>query len=203
MTTMIEIERPALPAVLAPAKQRILDTADVLFYDDGIRAVGVDRLISESSVTKATFYKHYGSKDRLIADYVDNRHRRDAEELVDLVELHREPETVLRALQHEITVQISSPEFRGCAFINAAAEFSDPMHPVRRCVVAHREWFVGVLEQLLRSLGHPLAGEAADDLMLARDGAMTGGYAGDPIAASTALARAFDRVILSASSAAA
>ncbi|MES1212734.1 MAG: TetR/AcrR family transcriptional regulator, partial [Leifsonia sp.] len=65
----------------------------------------------------------------------------------------------------------------------------------RRAVVAHREWLVGAFEQLLRSLGHPLPGEAADDLVLARDGAMTGGYAGDPIAASTALARAFDRVI--------
>ena len=198
MTIMIEIERPARPAGLAPAKLRILETADLLFYDEGIRAVGVDRLISSSSVTKATFYKHYGSKDRLIGDYVDYRHRSAAEELADLVEMHVEPEAVLRALQESIATQISSSEFRGCPFINAAAEFSDPMHPVRRSVVAHREWFVGVLEQLLRAMGHPLAGDAADDLVLARDGAMTGGYAGDPIAASTALARAFDRVIAGA-----
>jgi AcrR family transcriptional regulator len=198
MTTMIEIERPAHPAALAPAKQRILDTADVLFYDEGIRAVGVDRLISSSSVTKATFYKHYGSKDRLIGDYVDHRHRQSVDELADLLEQYVDPEAVLRALQETISTQISSAEFRGCAFINAAAEFSDAMHPVRRAVVAHREWFVGVLEQLLRGLGHPLAGDAADDLVLARDGAMTGGYAGDPIAASTALGRAFDRVIFDA-----
>jgi hypothetical protein len=102
---------------------------------------------------------------------------------------------VLRALQQSISTWISSPEFRGCPFINAAAEFSDTLHPVRRSVITHREWFVDALEQLLRELGHPLAGEAADDLMLARDGAMTGGYAGDPIAASTALARSFDRAI--------
>ncbi|CAN5443387.1 TetR/AcrR family transcriptional regulator [soil metagenome] len=195
MTIMIEIERPARTAVLAPAKQRILDTADRLFYDEGIRAVGVDRLISSSSVTKATFYKHYGSKDRLIGDYVDHRHHTAVEQLADLVDQHREPEAALRALQETIATQISSPEFRGCPFINAAAEFSDATHPVRRSVVAHREWFVGVLEQLLRGLGHPLAGDAADELMLARDGAMTGGYAGDPIAATTALARTFDRVI--------
>jgi AcrR family transcriptional regulator len=195
MTAMIEIERPAPAPVLAPAKRRILDTADALFYDEGIRAVGVDRLISASSVTKATFYKHYGSKDRLIGDYVDHRHRQAAIELAELAEQHSSPEAVLRALQETISNWISSPEFRGCPFINAAAEFSDPPHPVRRSVVAHREWFVGSLEQLLRSLGHPLPGEAADDLVLARDGAMTGGYAGDPIAASTALARAFDRVI--------
>jgi AcrR family transcriptional regulator len=200
MTIMIEIDRPARPVVLAPAKQRILDTADLLFYDEGIRAVGVDRLISSSSVTKATFYKHYGSKDRLIGDYVDHRHRASVDELADLVDEHVEAGAVLRALQESISHQISSPDFRGCPFINAAAEFSDAMHPVRRSVVAHREWFVGVLEQLLRGVGHPLAGDAADDLVLARDGAMTGGYAGDPIAASTALARAFDRVLADARS---
>lgn len=195
MTTTIELERPAPRASLAPAKQRILDTADVLFYDEGIRAVGVDRLISASSVTKATFYKHYGSKDRLIGDYVNHRHYRAAVELIELVEQYRDPEAVLRALQQTISSSISSPDFRGCPFINAAAEFSDPAHAVRRSVIAHREWFVGALEHLLRDVGHPLAGEIADDLVLARDGAMTGGFAGDPIAANTALARAFDRVL--------
>jgi hypothetical protein len=131
----------------------------------------------------------------LIGDYVDLRHRQAAMELAELAEQHSDPEAALRALQETISNSIASPDFRGCAFMNAAAEFSDPTHPVRRSVVAHREWFVGALEQLLRGLDHPLPGEAADDLVLARDGAMTGGYAGDPIAASTALARAFDRVI--------
>jgi AcrR family transcriptional regulator len=200
MSTMIEIERPAPTPTLAPAKQRILDTADLLFYDEGIRAVGVDRLISASSVTKATFYKHYGSKDRLIGDYVALRHRQAVVDLAELVEQYADPEAVLHALQETISASISSADFRGCAFINAAAEFSDPTHPVRRSVVAHREWLVGAYEQLLRGLGHPLPGEAADDLVLARDGAMTGGYAGDPIAASTGLARAFDRVIADARS---
>ena len=200
MPTMIEIARPAPTPPLAPAKKRILDTADLLFYDEGIRAVGVDRLISASSVTKATFYKHYRSKDRLIAEYVEHRHRQAVAELADMVDQQATAEAVLRALQQSISTWISSPDFRGCPFINAAAEFSDPVHPVRRSVIAHREWFVGTLEQLLRGAGHPLAGEAADDLMLARDGAMTGGYAGDPIAASTALARAFERVLSDARS---
>ena len=65
---------------------------------------------------------------------------------------------------------------------------------MRRAVEEHREWYIDILEQLLRRMGHPLSGDAADDLMLARDGAMTGGYAGDPIASATALVRAFDRV---------
>ena len=198
MTSMIQIDRPAQLRALAPAKLRILETADLLFYDEGIRAVGVDRLISASSVTKATFYKHYGSKDRLIADYVDHRHRQAVNELVDLVGHHDDAKAVLRAIHAGIASAIASPDFRGCPFINAAAEFSDPAHPVRRAVVAHRDWYVDVLEQLLRAVGHPLAGDAADDLVLARDGAMTGGYAGDPIAASAALARSFDRALADA-----
>ena len=191
----IVIPRVAEPLPTAPAKLRILETANELFYGDGIRTVGVDRLISSSSVTKATFYKHYGSKDRLITDYVSYRHRMDVDALGTLAESSDDPKKVLAALHDAIVEAIASPGFRGCPFINAAAEFPDHDHPVRRAVERHREWYNGVLEQLLRDLGHPLSGDAADDLMLARDGAMTGGYAGDPIAATAALTRAFDRVL--------
>jgi AcrR family transcriptional regulator len=191
----IVIPRVAKPLPSAPAKLRILETANELFYGDGIRTVGVDRLISSSSVTKATFYKHYGSKDRLIADYVGYRHRMDVDALSTLADATDDPKKMLRSLQDAIVTAIAAPGFRGCPFINAAAEFPDQAHPVRRAVERHREWYNGVLEQLLRDLGHPLSGDAADDLVLARDGAMTGGYAGDPIAATAALSRAFDRVV--------
>jgi len=191
----VTLDRPPVAPPMAPAKQRILDTADVLFYDDGIRAVGVDRLISVSRVTKATFYKHFGSKDRLIVAYVENRHRQDAQRLLALVDRAADGVGGLRALQAETVQAIEHPGFRGSAYINAAAEFSDPLHPVRVAVVEHREWYLGMLEDLLRRVGHPLAGEAADDLMLATDGAMSGGYVSDPVAATTALGRTFDRVI--------
>ena len=196
----IEIPRPTAALPTAPAKLRILETANQLFYDDGIRNVGVDRLISASSVTKATFYKHYGSKDRLITEYIGYRHRLAAEWLADLVALDDDADRALAAVQESITTAVSTPGFRGCPFINAAAEFPDSTHPVRRAVESHREWYVDVLEQLLRRMGHPMSGEAADDLMLARDGAMTGGYAGDPIASTTALNRAFARVVSEARS---
>lgn len=189
---------PGAPLPSAPAKLRILETANRLFYDEGIRNVGVDRLISASSVTKATFYKHYGSKDRLITDYIDHRHRLAAEWAADQLGRDDDPLHLLRALQDAIVGAIEGPGFRGCPFLNAAAEFPEPGHAVRRAVERHREWYVDVLEQVLRELGHPMPGEAADDLMLARDGAMTGGYAGDPIASTTALGRAFDRVVAQA-----
>lgn len=191
----LDIVKPPKRHTLAPAKQRILDTADRLFYSDGIRAVGIDRLIAESSVTKATFYKHYGSKDRLIVEYIAHRHLALAEQLEAAAELVDEPDELLREILRIQTAFIADPGFRGCPFLNAAVEFADPGHPVRRAVESHREWYHELIETLLRRAGHPMPGDAADDLLLARDGAMTGGYAGDAIAATAALVRSYERVL--------
>jgi AcrR family transcriptional regulator len=182
----------------APAKGRILDTANVLFYEDGIRNVGVDRIISASSVTKATFYKHYRAKDNLIVEYITARHESVRADVQRMIEAGPNAESVLRAFVDGIIAEIDSPGFRGCPFINAAAEFPDAEHPVRRVVTHHREWYVDKLAELLRETGHPVPGDAADELLLARDGALSGGYAGDSVAASAALARIADRVLAQA-----
>jgi len=182
----------------APAKGRILDTANVLFYEDGIRNVGVDRIISASSVTKATFYKHYRAKDNLIVEYITARHETVRANVENMIATSPDAEHVLRAFVAAIIAEIDTPGFRGCPFINAAAEFPDAEHPVRKVVTAHREWYVDTLAELLREMGHPVPGDAADELLLARDGALSGGYAGDSIAASAALARIADRVLAQA-----
>ena len=182
----------------APAKGRILDTANVLFYEDGIRNVGVDRIISASSVTKATFYKHYRAKENLIVEYITARHATVRANVEEMIRRAPDAESVLRQFVASIIAEIATPGFRGCPFINAAAEFADADHPVRTVVTAHREWYVETLAQLLKEMGHPVPGDAADELLLARDGAMSGGYAGDSIAASAALSRIADRVLAEA-----
>lgn len=194
---MTDTLAPTSTRPMAPAKRRILETADRLFTDEGIRTVGIDRLIHESRVTKATFYKHYGAKERLVLDYV--RHRHD----VAVAETHEwdaagSPADALRAALESILAEIARPGFRGCAFLNTAAEFPERTHPVREVVTAHREWLAVYLGERLREVGHPLPGEAADDLVLARDGAMSGAYAGDAVAATTALTRAFERTLADA-----
>ncbi|MET4781977.1 TetR/AcrR family transcriptional regulator [Glaciihabitans sp. UYNi722] len=179
----------------APAKRRILETANTLFYGDGIRSVGVDRLISESGVTKATFYKHYGSKDRLIVEYITGRDLMIREFIETIIANAPTPEHSILALVDMIVTAIEGPGFRGCPFINAASEFTDPRHPVRQVVADHREWYAERVGDVFRAAGHPLPGDAGDEFILARDGAMTGGYAGDSIAATTALQRAVERII--------
>ncbi|MDQ1598201.1 MAG: hypothetical protein QOI70_1625 [Microbacteriaceae bacterium] len=180
---------------VAPAKRRILETANRLFYDEGIRSVGIDRLISESGVTKATFYKHYGSKDRLIIEYITQRHDYVRARFEGIIEQAETPAAGIRSIVSGVVVEVNSPGFRGCPFLNAATEFPDPRHPVRVIVADHREWYAEVLTTLLRALGHPLPGDGADEFVLARDGAMAGGYASDPIAATTAFTRLSERIL--------
>jgi len=179
----------------APAKGRILDCADRLFYEDGIRTVGVDRLIAQSSVTKATFYKHYRAKDNLIVEYITNRHHKVRDSIEGIVASAPDSQTALRRLVQAVGNEIGAPGFRGCPFINAAAEFADPLHPVRQVVTMHREWYIETIAGLLREAGHPAPGDAADEFLLVRDGALAGGYAGDAVAASAAMSRVANRVL--------
>lgn len=177
------------------AKKRILETANVLFYDEGIRLVGVDRLISASQVTKATFYKHYRSKDNLVIAYVTSQHEQDVEYIENLIRESAGPREALNAIVAWDVAQLHRPGFRGCHFLNAASEYPDPEHPIRQLITEHRDWYSATIESLLSQVGHPLPGEGADDFLVAHDGAMAGGYAGDPIAASGALQRAVNRIL--------
>ena len=140
------IRRPAEHTSLAPAKQRILETANRLFYNDGIRAGG-DRS------TDQRIRGHEG--DLLQALRVEGRTRPGLPRRTDTTELDRElwrhvdaHEDVIGLLRSLLAYTIDTvmaPGFRGCAFLNAAAEYSDPKNPVRRAVVDHREWYSEVL----------------------------------------------------------
>lgn len=182
-------------APLAHARIRILATADELFYREGVHTVGVDRIIREARVTKATFYKYYRSKDALIVVYVQSRDRASREFVADLETRLDSPEKRLRAIVAEISSQVVRTGFHGCPFINAAAQFTDPNHPVRAAVTAHRDWYGSTVEDLFRGMGHAHPGDDADDFFLARDGAFAGANLGDPIAAHTALQRAIERIL--------
>jgi AcrR family transcriptional regulator len=182
----------------SPARQRILATADALFYSDGIRAVGVDRLIRESGVTKATFYKHFGAKEHLVIEYMTARHEAAKEELQRIIAGAAGPKEAIDAVVGAVTAEIQRSGFRGDPFLNAAAEYSSERHPVRTIVADHRDWYTDTLADLLRQLGHPLPGDGADEIVLAIDGATAGGYASDPVASAAAMQRAVQRILTEA-----
>lgn len=179
----------------SPARARLLEVADERFYADGITMTGIDRIIADAQVTKATFYKQYGSKDALILEYVQNRDRQVRVALTALLTDLPDAAAVLAAVVDAVVADTARADFRGDPFINAAAEFAAPGHAVRIAVADHRDWFTGFLEDRFRELGHIRAGFAADEFTLLRDGAVCGSYAGDAVAATTAFARAARRLI--------
>ena len=163
-------------------RERLLATAAAVFYADGIRSVGIDRIIAEAGVTKATFYRHYPSKEDLVLAYLRRedsgiRHR------LESLAADSDPLDVLRAVGSGTADELCRNGFRGCAFINAAAEYPDPTSPVRRLIDEHRAWFRQFVVDALAGAGHYDPEGGADHFALMRDGAMVQGYLSDPRAA--------------------
>ena len=175
-------------------RDRILDAATVRFYAQGIRATSADRIIDDVGITKVTFYRYFPTKGDLVVAYLE---RQAAAERDWMTGARREGEPLpsLHALATGIGAASCSPGFRGCAFINAAAEFSDPDEPVRTTVEAHRGWTRGLFASIAADLGAADVDEVAGQLMLLRDGAMVNGYLGDPDSIAQALDAAFTAVV--------
>jgi AcrR family transcriptional regulator len=153
------------------ARERILAAADRLFYGNGIQAIGVQRLIDESQVTRVTFYRHFPSKDDLVLAYLEDRkvRARGSPGCASIIAC-----TAARAALHAWAVALTEDgmidEYRGCTFVNAAAEYEPLDHPVRAIAIDHRRWVNQVTESLLRQAGHPDPAAAARLLMALRTG---------------------------------
>lgn len=183
----------------SPARRRVLDTATALFYAEGVHAVGIDRIIAEAGVAKATFYHHFPAKDVLVHAYLDEQYRAQRDAVAAARDAAGEdPRELLLAVFDRMAEIGREPGFRGCPFINAAAEFPDAGHPVRQAVLDHRVWFRTVMAELLTAAGDPRAAETADILMLLRDGLAVGCYLDDAAAVRAVVRPALDRVLADA-----
>jgi AcrR family transcriptional regulator len=158
------------------ARERIVLTADRLFYGTGIRSVGVERVITEAGVARMTFFRHFPTKDDLVVTFLSRRAEQEREALERVrAENPGRPRVVLDHFAAGVADQSSVAEFRGCEFINTAAEYCDPSHPVRHVVAEHRAWVVGSLRDALVELGHPAPQATAELLLMLRTGAMVAG----------------------------
>lgn len=178
----------------------MLDTATALFYAEGVHAVGIDRIIAEAGVAKATFYHHFPAKDALVHAYLDEQYRAQRDSVAALRDASagEEPRDIVLAIFDRMGEIGREPGFRGCPFINAAAEFPDAGHPVRQAVLEHRAWFRGLMVELLTAAGDARAAETAEILMLLRDGLAVGCYLDNPGAVRAAVRPALDRVLVDA-----
>jgi AcrR family transcriptional regulator len=165
---------------VSEARARLLASASRLFYTEGLHSVGIDRGIADAGVTRATLYRHFPSKDDLLVAYLSEADSAIRAQVEAARAAGGAPADVVRAVAAAIADGIRSPGFRGCAVLNAAAEYPDPGHPVHQAVLAHRQWFLGTVTELLSATGETAPEPAASHFVLLRDGAMAAGCLTDP-----------------------
>lgn len=149
------------PRSAVDVRERILETASALFYRRGVRAVGVDLVVEEAGVAKTSLYRHFRTKDDLIAAFL---HREDEDfwQCWDH-ETQRHPTDAAAELEAQlkwIGERVSRPNYRGCPQLNVAAEFPDLDHPARAVATAHKK----ELRRRLRNLAERLRAKRPDEL---------------------------------------
>ena len=170
--------------VAAPPRERILNAAHDLFYRDGIRATGIDRVIAESGVAKVTFYRQFPSKDDLILAFLEFRHARWMAWFVDALARHGgNPAAIAPALRE----WFAGDGYRGCAFLNSVGELGPALPAVLESTRRHKQDMTATVAGLMK----PASGRArtARALALAIDGAIVQAqFLASPEAALEALA---------------
>jgi AcrR family transcriptional regulator len=178
------MEAPMRPRRGAPlkgetsARERILATASDLFYREGIRAIGVDTVVERSGVSKTSLYRLFESKDALIAAFATEQDRLFWTWWDRVEEQHAgDPHALLRALLSGIAERIRRPAYRGCPFLNLAAEFPDPNHPGRVIGRANKEKLRARLAAILGRIGVSDPDRIASQMVLLINGAYVTGLA--------------------------
>ncbi|MGZ8722743.1 MAG: TetR/AcrR family transcriptional regulator [Aeromicrobium sp.] len=162
-------------ATVAPtersARDRILDMASELFYRDGYHAVGIDTIVARSGVAKMTLYRHFPSKDDLIAAYLERANVEFWDWLEAEIESVEDPRAKLVAAFDATATVAASPRCLGCTFQAAASEFPELDHPGHRVALAHKRRALERLAELARSAELRDPDGLAGQLLLLMDGA--------------------------------
>lgn len=132
-------------------KQRILRTADRLFYQQGYLATGVNQIIAEAQVAKASFYQHFPSKEDLAIAYLNQRSENLLRRVQQTVESQPDPKQKIFALFSLLHTFAEQTNFRGCAFLNMASEFPDRNSHVRDIIVQHKTALRNYIETLMQA----------------------------------------------------
>ncbi len=162
MQTNINHDRRSLPA-----RERILLTAHDLFYQEGIRATGIDRIIAEAGVTKVTFYRHFPSKNDLICAFLEYRHQRWMAWFIDALQRHGGD---LNALIPTLAEWFQNGNFRGCAFLNGVGELGSTLPEVVKITRSHKQDMTKAISDLLPP--SELREQYAQAISVAVDGAI-------------------------------
>jgi AcrR family transcriptional regulator len=167
-------KNPAIPAS-EPSKAprtRILEAARELFYARGIRSVSVDEIAAAAQTNKMTLYRHFGSKDLLVAEWLRQLSAEAEASWDELERLHPgDPKAQLEAWIEQTGEMLSSAGDRGCAVANAAVEIHEKDHPARAVIEAHKTHQRDHLATLCRGAGFAEPERLADEIFLLLEGA--------------------------------
>lgn len=177
-----------------PARERLLTAANELFYEEGVRTVGIDRVIERAGVAKATLYATFGSKDELIRAYLHGRHVLRRERIMSALERYSSPRDRLLGVFDVLGESFAEPGFHGCAFLNASAE-AHPGSSIIEVTDEYRGWVRALFTDLAREAGVSDPDTLARALHLLYDGAGVSARMDHDLDAATA-ARAVAAVLV-------
>lgn len=175
----------------AEVRARILDTACTLFYQHSVRAVGVDLVVEKAGVAKTSLYRHFGTKDDLVAAFL----KREDEDFWGtwdrIAEKHaNDAAAELDAHLEWIGKRVGRHNYRGCPQINVAAEFPEIDHPARKVATTHKRQMRKRLKDIAERLGVARPDELAGQLLLLLNGAFVSSQIFKPGEATPLLRRA-------------
>lgn len=154
-----------------PGAERLLEAASILFYREGINAVGVDTISEKAGVSKRTLYNRFGGKDDLVAQYLRRRDERWRAYLQEVTEGLADPREELLAVFGAYEQWLIEGDYRGCPFVNAAAELPDSDHPARLVVQRHKKGIENHLAYLAGETGVDEPEALAQRLLILLEGA--------------------------------
>lgn len=155
----------------AGPRSRLLEAADKLFYEEGIHTVGIDRLLEQAGVAKASLYSAFGSKDALVAEYLSARLVRRKERVDAALARLTKPRDRILAVFDVLAERVAEKDFRGCPFFRAAAE-GEPTPRLDAVLTQSRRWLHDLFRDLAASAGAKDADGLAAQLVLLYDGAV-------------------------------
>lgn len=156
-----------------PKARVVLGAAAELFYEHGIHAVGVDVIAEHAGVTKKTLYDRFGSKERLVVEYLADRDRRWRESLEEYLALAGSaPDARVRAVFGAAGDWAAEHGWKGCAMVNAHAEISDPEHPAYPVIAGQKRWMLTLFTELAADAGFAEPESIGAHLMLLHEGAV-------------------------------
>jgi AcrR family transcriptional regulator len=178
------------------AADRIRDTARELFYREGIRAVGVDEIVTRAGVTKPSLYRAFPSKDELAAAYLRDYDQAFWQRFEEAVASHPgDPRAQLRAFFERLSRRAVRSGYRGCGLTNAAVEYPEPGHPARAVAEANKRVLRDRLTAMAAAIGAPDADALGDGLLLLLEGAYASGQLFGPGGPARSVATAADLLI--------